>query len=184
MKVVRGLPNNRILRLTALFHDLGKVSTRVKGDDGFDHFWGHSDMSTTIANEAMTTLGFDYHTKVFVVLLITYHDLKIDDDKLIGTVIQLGNKFIEEIKKYDNTYQPIEAKEIGKEILQFLFLHQLSDLNAHHSSVCERKLPKIIGLITKLDLERCNGINTLGSISKFTCRAKMEDDDFEGRELL
>ena len=39
MEAVRG---DRILRLTLLFHDLGKAETRTRDENGIDHFHGSS----------------------------------------------------------------------------------------------------------------------------------------------
>ncbi|MDF2478501.1 MAG: metal dependent phosphohydrolase [Sphingobacterium sp.] len=159
IKVVNGLPNDRILRLTALFHDLGKVSKKVKGDDGYDHFWQHQEASAVIAEAVMTRLRFDYPTKVLVSILIIYHDLKVENDyiKIIETIMQLGNEFIESLEKSANAYQPIDAKEAGTMIMELLFLHQLSDLKAHSPEYVQRKLPHLNELIKQLGMLKIRG---------------------------
>jgi len=66
---------DKVLRLTMLFHDLGKALTRTTDEKGIDHFYGHVDESARIADDIMKRLRFDNDTRHKVVKLVKYHDL-------------------------------------------------------------------------------------------------------------
>jgi len=66
---------DKVLRLTMLFHDLGKALTRTTDEKGIDHFYGHVEKSATIADDIMKRLRFDNDTRHKVVKLVKYHDL-------------------------------------------------------------------------------------------------------------
>ena len=66
---------DKVLRLTMLFHDLGKARTRTTDEKGIDHFYGHVEESARIADDIMKRLRFDNDTRYKVVKLVKYHDL-------------------------------------------------------------------------------------------------------------
>ncbi len=66
---------DKVLRLTMLFHDLGKALTRTTDEKGIDHFYGHVEKSASIADDIMKRLRFDNDTRHKVVKLVKYHDL-------------------------------------------------------------------------------------------------------------
>lgn len=79
--ILHGLKNveeDKVLRFAILFHDLGKVQTRTTDEDGFDHFYGHANVSADIANQICRRLRFDNDTRTKVVRLVKYHDIKIE----------------------------------------------------------------------------------------------------------
>lgn len=67
--------DDKVLRLTMLFHDLGKACTRTTDEKGIDHFYGHVEESARIADDIMKRLRFDNDTRNKVVKLVKYHDL-------------------------------------------------------------------------------------------------------------
>ncbi|MBQ8040018.1 MAG: CCA tRNA nucleotidyltransferase [Lachnospiraceae bacterium] len=68
---------DKILRFTMLFHDLGKALTKTTDEEGIDHFHGHAGLSAEIADKVMKRLRFDNDTRLKVVKLVKYHDLKV-----------------------------------------------------------------------------------------------------------
>lgn len=58
LEVVEGVPSDLALRFAALFHDVGKPTTRTMGEDSQYHFYGHEDVSAKMANDAMRRLRF------------------------------------------------------------------------------------------------------------------------------
>ena len=72
------------LRLAALFHDIGKPSCYVEGEDGVGHFYGHADKSVEITEKIMKDLKYSNDMIDEVLTLIKYHDMQ----------ISLSNKFI------------------------------------------------------------------------------------------
>jgi len=69
---------DKVLRFTMLFHDLGKALTKTTDEEGIDHFHGHAGLSAEIADTVMKRLRFDNDTRLKVVKLVKYHDLKVE----------------------------------------------------------------------------------------------------------
>lgn len=63
-----------ILRLTMLFHDIGKPLCKTIDESGRGHFYGHDRISTEIAIERLKIMKYDNITIKRVGDLITYHD--------------------------------------------------------------------------------------------------------------
>lgn len=72
MSVVESIQPDLILRLSALFHDMGKVETFTL-KDGIGHFYGHEKVSEEIARETMTRLKYDNKTIDTVCRLVANH---------------------------------------------------------------------------------------------------------------
>ena len=68
------------LRLSMLFHDLGKP-TCFSLENGTGHFKGHSHVSADIADDVMTRLHYDCDTKRKVVFLVKHHDMPLQNDR-------------------------------------------------------------------------------------------------------
>ena len=66
---------NKILKLTMLFHDFGKPHTKTT-KDGVDHFKGHPAVSEEIAAEIMRRLKLDNDTINNVKALVKWHDYR------------------------------------------------------------------------------------------------------------
>ena len=69
---------DKVLRLTMLFHDMGKPRLKTTDEEGVDHFHGHAELSAEMAREVMHRLRFDNDTIKKVTTLVKYHDLKIE----------------------------------------------------------------------------------------------------------
>ena len=67
------VPADRVLRLTMLFHDMGKPACRAV-DQGTDHFKGHGEVSARMAREILRRLKMDNETIRRVTALVKYHD--------------------------------------------------------------------------------------------------------------
>lgn len=74
VEVMRHVRNEKILRLTALLHDIGKPATKVTDSDGIDHFKGHPEKGAEIAKNIFARLKFDNDTRDKVCALIGAHD--------------------------------------------------------------------------------------------------------------
>lgn len=66
--------NDLILRLAALFHDIGKPHSYQDGADGIRHFIGHNIVGADMTDEIMKRLKYDNNTHNSVVQLVLYHD--------------------------------------------------------------------------------------------------------------
>lgn len=65
---------DKVLRLSMLFHDIGKPETRTVDENGIDHFYGHAKVSEEIARQVLRRLKFDNDTARKVCRLVLYHD--------------------------------------------------------------------------------------------------------------
>ena len=79
IEAMRQLPSAEpfiILRLTMLFHDMGKPECHTRDEKGIDHFHGHAKISAQIAERVLMRLKSDRRTMELVKILVTNHDRK------------------------------------------------------------------------------------------------------------
>ncbi len=62
IRAMKYVKRDKILRLTMLFHDMGKPSTKTTDENGRDHFKGHALVSEEIARKVLRRLKFDNET--------------------------------------------------------------------------------------------------------------------------
>ena len=67
---------NPVLRLTMLFHDIGKPSTRTTDEYGIDHFYNHYKQGAEMSRIILKRLKFDNKTTQLVSSLILHHDIR------------------------------------------------------------------------------------------------------------
>ena len=78
LHAMKNVKKDKILRLTMLFHDMGKPSMKTTDEKGRDHFKGHALVSEEIARSVMRRLKFDNDTVKKVTRLVCYHDYRIE----------------------------------------------------------------------------------------------------------
>ena len=71
---LRAVEADRVLRLAALLHDIGKPGTHVRDDQGIDHFHGHGELGAEMAEGILRRLKFDNDTIYRVKHLVKVHD--------------------------------------------------------------------------------------------------------------
>ncbi|MCR4989602.1 MAG: CCA tRNA nucleotidyltransferase [Lachnospiraceae bacterium] len=81
IKTIEYIRNDRVLRLAALFHDLGKPGCKTTDEEGIDHFHGHPDVSFELAINILRRLKFDNNTIKSASALAKYHDYAVDPTK-------------------------------------------------------------------------------------------------------
>ena len=74
LHAMQAVEPERVLRLTMLFHDLGKPDVHTVDEDGIDHFKGHAAVGEEIAHNVLRRLKFDNDTIDQVKRLVFYHD--------------------------------------------------------------------------------------------------------------
>ncbi len=65
---------DKVLRLSMLFHDIGKPAVKTIDEQGITHFYGHAQVSETLARQILHRLKFDNDTIYKVCCLVLYHD--------------------------------------------------------------------------------------------------------------
>ncbi len=81
--MMQNIPNDKVLRLTALMHDMGKPQTAIIDEKGEKHFYGHAKVSAELAEKRMRDWKMDNDTMSQVVTLIEYHSYPFRRDKKI-----------------------------------------------------------------------------------------------------
>ena len=100
LHVVDNTSSNLVLRLAALFHDVGKPNSYTIDEMGVGHFYGHFEESQKIFDKFAIKHNIDKDLKDIVSSLIFYHDinvLKISDDILTLMIKKLGFNGIEQL---------------------------------------------------------------------------------------
>lgn len=78
LHALKTVKKDKILRLTMLFHDMGKPKMKTTDENGRDHFKGHALVSEEIARTVMHRLKFDNDTIKKVTRLVCFHDYRIE----------------------------------------------------------------------------------------------------------
>lgn len=86
---------DKMLRLTMLFHDLGKPEKKIFGKDGEAHFYGHAARSEEITGQVLKRLKFDNETLRTVKKLVYFHDYRMPQKP--ANVRRAVNKISEEL---------------------------------------------------------------------------------------
>lgn len=125
LKAISAIENNKTLRLTMLFHDIGKPHTKTTDENGVDHFYGHDQLGVSMANSILKRLRFDNETIHKVCLLVKYHDMDILPNKkaVRFAVNKVGEEnFIDllKVKKADTLAQGTYMQQEKLEHLQLL----------------------------------------------------------------
>ncbi|MGL6200165.1 MAG: CCA tRNA nucleotidyltransferase [Lachnospiraceae bacterium] len=76
IEALKAIRADRILRLTMLFHDIGKPEMKTIDAQGVAHFKKHAQVSETIASQVLKRLKFDNDTIYKVTRLVRYHDYR------------------------------------------------------------------------------------------------------------
>lgn len=77
LQAMKNIRPDKILRLTMLFHDMGKPAMKTTDSMGVDHFWDHELVSEEIARKVLRRLKFDNETVKQVTRLVCYHDYRV-----------------------------------------------------------------------------------------------------------
>lgn len=86
---------DKVLRLTMLFHDMGKPAKKTVDEEQVAHFKGHAEVSRQMAADIMHRLKFDNDTLRKVEKLVHFHDYRIPAE--IKSVRRTMNKIGEEL---------------------------------------------------------------------------------------
>lgn len=88
---------DKILRLSVLFHDVGKPETLSVDEKGVTHFYGHPGVSEEMSRQILRRLRYDNDTIHAVSRLVRYHDYGNDVEPDMRIVRRAVNKIGEDI---------------------------------------------------------------------------------------
>ena len=74
IKALQLIPEDKVLRLTMLLHDVAKPPCRITDRKGIDHFPGHPKRGAQMAEKILKRLKFDNDTIRRVTALVLIHD--------------------------------------------------------------------------------------------------------------
>lgn len=80
LKVLEHTSADKLLRLSALLHDVGKLYVKTTDENGTDHFYGHAAVSAERAELFLKDLRFDNDTIRKVCTLVKNHDPRFTRD--------------------------------------------------------------------------------------------------------
>ena len=132
------VPADKVLRLTMLFHDIGKPEVHTTDEQGSSHFYGHQKLSAEMTRSILKRLRFDNDTLQKTVRLVEYHDYgkaAAPDKRFVRRAVnKIGEDiypFLYDIKKADilaqSTYDR-EAKLENLEKERLLYLEIVKDM--------------------------------------------------------
>lgn len=113
---------DKVLRLTMLFHDIGKPQTLSVDDEGITHNKGHAELGEEMTRQILRRLKFDNDTIRKVSKLVLYHDQEVGLTP--GGVRRALNR-------------------MGEDIFVMLFAVQYADILAQSDYLREEKLRKL-----------------------------------------
>lgn len=116
------VPNDKVLRLTMLLHDVGKTETLEEDENGIHHFHQHGQVGELIAKMILRRLKFDNHTIDQVTKLVRLHDY-------YPTLTEKG------VRK--------AVSQIGTDIFPLLFPVKRADILAQSMYQREEKLERL-----------------------------------------
>lgn len=113
---------DKVLRLSMLFHDIGKPQTLTIDENGITHNHGHARVSEEMTVKILRRLKFDNDTISKVQKLVLYHDLN----------VELSAKSVRRA-----------VNRVGEEIFPLLFCVKYADTMAQSDFEREEKLTRL-----------------------------------------
>lgn len=123
LESMKAVPADRVLRLTMLFHDIGKPETVTVDEEGISHFHGHPVTSEEIGRKVLRRLKFDNHTIDQVTRLVRYHDYYVEPSQrcVRRAIMKVGEDIFPmllQVKKADMEAQSVYQREEKEENLK------------------------------------------------------------------
>lgn len=105
VKALQNSPEDKMVRIAILLHDIAKPETRTTDEKGIDHFYGHPNLGAEMSKKILRRLRFDNDTIDKVALLVLYHDYAND----ANVTPKFTRKLIHKVKK-ENFIQLLRVK--------------------------------------------------------------------------
>lgn len=130
VEALKQIRADRILRLSMLFHDMGKPAYKTMDSDGTAHFKKHAFGSEQMAKDIMHRLKFDNDTIRKVSKLVYYHDYRMPPE--MKTVRRAVNR-------------------IGKELFPYYLEIRMADTMAQSTYRRKEKISDIKGVAARFE---------------------------------
>ncbi len=113
VRVVENTPADKVTRLSALFHDIGKPATFKLDENGVGHFKGHAKISEITARNVLNRLHYDGKTISEVTELTLHHDDEMRPERAfikrrLGKMGETALRRLLALKRADNLAQSKE----------------------------------------------------------------------------
>lgn len=123
MVALENTPDDLIVKLTVLFHDMGKPIVFTEDEQGFRHFKGHQKVSCEIAEKILRRLKADNKTRERVCRLVLHHDdrIPLDETAALRLIRRMGEDALRAIyvEKADNLGQnPVMVSKRYSELIE------------------------------------------------------------------
>ena len=127
---------DKVLRLTMLFHDIGKPEYKTMDEEGVAHFKGHAQGSEKMAKTILKRLKFDNDTLRKVTTLVRYHDYRMEEDPV--AVRKAMNKIGMDLFPY---YLEVRRADVlaQSEYQREEKIHDIEEIDRLYQGILERK---------------------------------------------
>jgi tRNA nucleotidyltransferase (CCA-adding enzyme) len=138
IRVLGNVPADRVLRLSALLHDIAKPECKTTDAEGNDHFDGHPVRGNEMAGEILRRLKFDNDTMKRVQTFVRYHDERpeLDERAIRWALSEIGTDAFPEL------FTLKRADTLGQsEYMRREKLEAIDRFEAIYQEIMERKDP-------------------------------------------
>ena len=185
IKTLKNIPNDRIMRISMLFHDIAKPECHTADEKG-SHFKGHAEKGVEKTKKIMRRLKFDNDTIDKVARMVRYHDERpkmanpVEVRKLMSDVGPEYVPMLLTIKKADILAQSLYRREEK--------LNYIAELEAFYKScieqgVCLQKKNLAVNGKDLIELGMKQGKN-IGFVLEQLYQAVLEEPKLNNRETL
>ena len=136
LKAIEAIRADKVLRLTMLFHDIGKPIMKKVDENGVAHFKMHDVRGSEMTKQILRRLKFDNDTMNKVVRLVQYHDYRMPAEP--KNVRRAMNKIGEDIFPY---YMEVRMADTlaQSEYLQEEKIQNIRDVRKCYEEILEKK---------------------------------------------
>lgn len=136
LKAIEAIRADKVLRLTMLFHDIGKPIMKKVDENGVAHFKMHDVRGSEMTKQILRRLKFDNDTMNKVVRLVQYHDYRMPAEP--KNVRRAMNKIGEDLFPY---YLEVRMADTlaQSEYLQEEKIQNIRDVRICYEEILEKK---------------------------------------------
>lgn len=133
-------PDDPVIRLTMLLHDIGKPAVKKTDENGVDHFKTHADAGEKIAAEVLNKLKVSNNIYNKVTTLIKYHQSveNVNDVKIKHWFNKIGEEYT--LSLFDVRIADLKAHNLGKKEVLFE-IERLMSLEEEAKMIIKRREP-------------------------------------------